>query len=87
MTLVPTPGTIFAKRQFSYGTQMHFSLPELSQASMDLQLWDVFGSLINQELSSCPIRTVFNYSANFNVVEETCRKLPISPKAAGKTGG
>lgn len=32
------------------------------------------GSLINQELSMYPIRTVFNYSANFNVVEETCRK-------------
>lgn len=44
-----------------------------------------FGSLINQELSMYPIRTVFNYSANFNVVEETDRKQLISPKSACKT--
>lgn len=42
------------------------------------------GSLINQELSLYPIRTVFNYSAHFNVVEETCRKQAISLKQSAE---
>lgn len=32
------------------------------------------------------IRTVFNYSANFNVIEETGRKQPVSPKQFAKQG-
>lgn len=32
------------------------------------------------------IRTVFNYSANFNVIEETDRKQPVSPKQFAKQG-
>lgn len=37
---------------------------------LGVQLWAEVRSLINQELSMYPIRAVFNYSANFNVVEE-----------------
>lgn len=43
------------------------------------------GSLINQKLSMYPIRTVFNYYANFNVVKQLRRKQLISPKSACKT--
>lgn len=42
------------------------------------------GSLINQQLFLDPIRTVFNYSANFNVIEETGRKQLVSPKQLAK---
>lgn len=44
------------------------------------------GSLINQELFLDPIRTVFNYFANFNAIEETVWKQPVSPKQLAKQG-
>jgi hypothetical protein len=45
------------------------------------------GSLINRKLFLYLIRTVFNYSANFNVIEETYRKQPISLKQPVKQEG
>lgn len=68
LTLVSTLGTIFAKVTIFFGDWSGLFFAWAFAGQLGVQLWAELDSLINQELSMYPIRTVFNYSANFNVV-------------------